>query len=351
MSRDERAVDLRSDTVTVPTGAMREAMRSAVVGDDVYGEDPTVRRLEALAAQRLGKEAALFVPSGTMGNQVALLTHAGRGEEVILEEDCHIYSFEVGGPAFLAGILTRTLRGTHGILDPQEIRKAVRSETLQTPRTALICLESPTNRGGGTIYPPTLLQEIAVLARDAGVATHLDGARIFNAAVALGIPAAELARWADSVMFCVSKSLAAPIGSLVVGRDEFIGRARRFRKLLGGGMRQVGVIAAAGIVALETMVDRLAEDHENARLLAEGLSSIEGIEIDLKRVQTNIVIFAVRHPTISGATLTEKLRKERVLVHQISADAIRCLTHKDVSRQGALTALAAIRTIMGEKRG
>jgi threonine aldolase len=346
MDRGERLIDLRSDTVTTPTEAMREAMRAAVVGDDVYGEDPTVRRLEALAAERLGKEAALFVPSGTMGNQVALLVHAARGEEVILEENCHIYAFEVGGPAFLAGILTRTLRGTHGILDPPGIRKAIRPESLHTARTALVCLESPTNRGGGTVYPPTHLQEICELAHDAGVAVHLDGARIFNAAAATGVPVRGLARWADSVMFCLSKSLAAPVGSLLVGRHAFIDRARRFRKLLGGGMRQAGVIAAAGIVALETMVSRLGEDHDNARILAEGLSGIEGIEIDLKRVQTNIVIFAVRHPTITASTLSQRLREERVLVHQISPESIRCLTHKDVSRADIERALAMVRRIM-----
>ena len=346
MDRGERFIDLRSDTVTTPTEAMREAMRGAVVGDDVYGEDPTVRHLEVLAAERLGKEAALFVPSGTMGNQVALLAHAARGEEVILEENCHIYSFEVGGPAFLGGILTRTLRGMHGILDPQEIRKAIRPESLHSPRTALICLESPTNRGGGTIYPPPLLQEICELAHGAGVAVHLDGARIFNAAIAMEVPATTFARWADSVMCCLSKSLAAPVGSLLAGRHAFIERARRFRKLLGGGMRQAGVIAAAGIVALETMVDRLGEDHDNARLLAEGLGGIEGIEIDLKRVQTNIVIFAVRHPTITASTLSRRLREERVLVHQISAESIRCLTHKDVSQRDVEQALTIMRQIM-----
>ncbi len=347
MGQGESFVDLRSDTVTTPTEVMREAMRSAVVGDDVYGEDPTVNRLESLAAQRLGKEAALYVPSGTMGNQVALMTHAGRGQEVILEETCHIYNFSVGGPAFLGGILTRTLRGMYGILDPEAVRQAIRGESLHTPGTALICLESPTNRGGGTIYPLSLLEEIFELAHHAGVGVHLDGARIFNAAMATGVPAAEFARCADSIMFCLSKSLAAPIGSLVAGSREFIHRARRFRKLLGGGMRQAGVIAAAGIVALETMVERLREDHENARLLAEGLSKIEGIEIDLKRVQTNIVIFAVRHPKIDASMLTRRLREERILVHQISANAIRCLTHKDVSRDDVLQARETIHKAMG----
>ncbi|MFQ5532494.1 MAG: threonine aldolase family protein, partial [Candidatus Methylomirabilales bacterium] len=298
-------VDLRSDTVTTPTEAMREAMRTAAVGDDVYGEDPTVNRLEALAAQALGKEAALFVPSGTMANQLALLTNAKRGQEAIVEEESHIYSLEVGGPAFLAGIMTRTLRGRDGILDPQEIRQAIRAESLYTPGTGVVCLESPTNRGGGTIYPLEMLREIYVMAKGASVAVHLDGARIFNAAVATGIPVAEFARWTDSVMFCVSKSLAAPIGSLLAGNRDFIYQARRFRRLLGGGMRQAGVIAAAGIVAIETMVDRLREDHDNARLLADGLAQIEGIEIDLKRVQTNIVIFTVKHPTIDTSRLTQ----------------------------------------------
>lgn len=346
MRQNRPFLDLRSDTVTTPTDAMREAMRNAAVGDDVYGEDPTVNRLETLAAQRLGKEAALFVPSGTMGNQVALMAHAGRGQEVILEETCHIYNNSVGGPAFLGGILTRTLRGTYGILDAEEIRKAIRKESLHSPGTALVCLESPTNRGGGTVYPLSLVQEVFDVAHRAGICVHLDGARIFNAATATGVPASEYARWTDSVMFCLSKSLAAPIGSLVVGSHDFIHRARRFRKLLGGGMRQAGVIAAAGIVALETMVDRLHEDHENARLLAEGLSNIQGIEIDLKRVQTNIVIFAVRHPRIDTPTLTQKLRDDGILVHQISPDAIRCLTHKDVNRADVLLAVEAIQRIM-----
>ena len=346
MIKKEKLVDLRSDTVTTPTEEMREAMRNAAVGDDVYGEDPTVNRLEELAALRLGKEAGLFVPSGTMGNLVALLTHVGRGEEVILEEDCHTYSLEVGGPAVIAGILTRTLRGTYGILDPRDIRQAIRSESLHSARTALVCLESPTNRGGGTIYTVALLQEIFELAHEAGISVHLDGARIFNAAVAVGIPVTEFSRWADSVMFCVSKGLAAPVGSLLVGTKEWISRARRFRKLLGGGMRQAGVIAGAGIVALETMVDRLREDHENSRLLAEGLIGIEGIDIDLKRVQTNIVIFTVRHPKMTAEKLTQKLREKRVFVNQISADAIRCLTHKDVVRDDILLALKTIRNSM-----
>jgi threonine aldolase len=349
MVDEERLVDLRSDTVTTPTEVMREAMRNAAVGDDVYGEDTTVNRLEALAAQRLGKEAGLFVPSGTMGNLVALLTHVARGEEVILEEDCHTYSLEVGGPAIVAGVLTRTLRGTYGILDPRDIKQAIRSENLHTTKTALVCLESPTNRGGGTIYPVALLQEIFELTHDVGVSVHLDGARIFNAAIAVGIPVTEFSRWADSVMFCVSKGLGAPVGSLLVSSHSWISRARRFRKLLGGGMRQAGVIASAGIVALETMVDRLREDHENARLLAEGLVGIEGIEIDLKRVQTNIVIFTFQHPKMTAEMLTQKLREKRVFVNQISADSIRCLTHKDVVRDDILLALKAIRNSMSAR--
>jgi threonine aldolase len=341
-----RVIDLRSDTVTTPTEEMREAMRYAEVGDDVYGEDPTVNRLEELAAEKLGKEAALYVPSGTMGNQIALLTHTTRGQEVILEESCHIYNFETGGPAFLSGLLIRALRGTYGLIDPQDIRRALRQETAHTPGTGLICLENPTNRGGGTIYPLEMLREIAGLAQQTGVPLHLDGARIFNAAVATGVPAAAFAQYADSVMFCLSKSLSAPVGSLLCGSYDFIARARRFRKLLGGGMRQAGIIAAAGIIALEKMVDRLSEDHEHARLLAEGLTRTPGIEIDLKRVQTNIVIFAVRHPKIDAGRLSRGLREEGVLVHQVSTDSIRCLTHKDVSREAVLHALECIRQTM-----
>lgn len=336
-------IDFRSDTVTVPTAEMRQAMATAEVGDDVYGEDPTVNRLEALAAARLGKEAGLFVTSGTMGNQVCLMTHTQRGDEVILEEGCHIYNYEVAGLAALSSLLARPLRGTYGILDPFQVKEAIRPPNVYHPRTALICVESTHNRGGGTYYPLDTLAEIGRMAKEAGLPLHLDGARVFNASVASGVPAAEFARHADSVSFCLSKGLGAPVGSVVVGGRAFIERARRIRKLLGGGMRQAGIIAAAGIVALEKMIDRLGDDHGNARVLAEGLAEIPAVEIDLKRVQTNIVIFNVRSPRGDAAWLAGETLGRGVRIHAISPTSVRMVIHKDVSREDCLTALRVIR--------
>ncbi|MBI2562568.1 MAG: threonine aldolase family protein [candidate division NC10 bacterium] len=264
-------VDLRSDTVTKPTPEMRRAMAEAEVGDDVFGEDPTVNRLEALAAERLGKEAGLFVVSGTMGNQVSLMAQTQRGDEVILDESSHIFNYEVAALVVLSAVQPRTLRGQHGILDPEDIRRAIRPPNIHAPRNTLIAVESSHNRGGGTCYPPETLREIRRIATTNGMAVHLDGARIFNASIATGAPVRELAAQADSVTFCLSKGLGAPVGSVVVGTRAFIDRARRARKMFGGGMRQAGILAAAGVVALETMVDRLQEDHENARSLAEGV--------------------------------------------------------------------------------
>jgi len=343
MAHRRKVIDLRSDTVTLPTEAMREAMRRAEVGDDVFGEDPTVNRLQELAAKKLQKEAALFVASGTMGNLVGVLSHTSRGDEVILEEASHIYNYEVAGMAALGGLQARPLKGTYGILDPEDVRKAIRSPNIHHPRTGLICLESTHNRGGGTFYPLGTLKAIADVAREAGIPVHLDGARLFNAAVASGVPAAEFAASADSVTFCLSKGLSAPVGSLLVGSAAFIERARRFRKMLGGGMRQAGVLAAAGIVALETMVERLKLDHENARLLAEGLAELPGIEIDLKRVQTNIVIFDVHAAKISAPRLVQELEGEGIRLHLIAQDSIRAVTHKDVDREDILLTLQAIR--------
>ena len=341
-----KRIDLRSDTVTVPTEAMRAAMAAAEVGDDVYGEDPTVNRLEAAAAARFGKEAGLFVPSGTMGNQAALLAHTGRGDEVILEEGSHIVNYEVAGMAVMGALMPRTLRGRHGILDPEQVRAAIRPPNIHTPRTALIAVESTHNRGGGTYYPLDVLAEIGRIAREHRIPVHLDGARIFNASVASGVPVADFAAHAESVQFCFSKALAAPVGSMVVGSQPFIQRARKYRKMLGGGMRQAGILAAAALVALETMVDRLAEDHAHARLLAEGLAELPGVEIDLKRVQTNIVIFAVRSPRADAAAFARGMAGNNVLVHQISPDSIRLVTHKDVSRDDIPAALAAAREIL-----
>jgi len=333
-AQPERIVDLRSDTVTKPTPQMRRAMAEAEVGDDVFGEDPTVARLEAMAAERLGKEAGLFVTSGTQGNQVSLLAHTERGDEIILEENCHIFNYEVAALAVLSGVQSHTLRGRHGILDPDEVRQAIRPPNIHYPKDTLVCVENTHNRGGGTIYPLETLKEIRRIASEHGLAVHLDGARLWNAIVASGTPAKEVAAQADSVSFCLSKALAAPVGSVVVGSRAFIDRARRARKMLGGGMRQAGIIAAAGIVALETMVERLREDHENARILAEGLAKLPGIEVDLKLVQTNIVIFDVKRKDLDAPGLVLKLGEQGIKCFNINQERIRMVTHKDVDRAG-----------------
>ena len=345
-SKPDRMVDLRSDTVTTPTPEMRRAMAEAEVGDDVFMEDPTVLRLEALAAERLGKEAALFVTSGTQGNQVSLMAHTERGDEIILDENCHIFNYEVAALAVLSAVQARTLRGHQGILDPADIRDAIRPPNIHYPRNSLICLETTHNRGGGAVYPLETLQEIRRIAKERGLAVHLDGARLFNACVAIGLPAKEVAAQADSVTFCLSKGLGAPVGSVVTGSRDFIDKARRARKMLGGGMRQAGVIAAAGIVALETMVERLREDHENARTLAEGLARLPGIEIDPDRVQTNIVIFDMVRTDLDAPGLVLKLAGHGVKCFGVGPNRIRMVTHKDVDRTGILYALKVLETIL-----
>jgi threonine aldolase len=342
----DRIVDLRSDTVTTPTPEMRRAMAEAEVGDDVFMEDPTVLRLEALAAELLGKEAALFVTSGTQGNQVSLMAHTQRGDEIILDENCHIFNYEVAALAVLSAVQARTLRGRHGILDPADVRDAIRPPNIHYPRNPLICLESTHNRGGGSVYPLETLREIRRIATERGLAVHLDGARLFNACVAMGVPAKDVAAQADSVTFCLSKGLGAPVGSVVTGNRDFIDKARRARKMLGGGMRQAGVIAAAGIVALETMVERLREDHENARTLAEGLARLPGIEIDPGRVQTNIVIFDLARKDLDAAGLVLKLAGQGVKCFAVGPIRIRMVTHKDVDRAGILQALEVLKMIL-----
>lgn len=342
----DQVVDLRSDTVTKPTPEMRRAMAEAEVGDDVFGEDPTVNRLEALAAERLGKEAGLFVVSGTMGNQVSLMAQTQRGDEVILDESSHIFNYEVAALVVLSAVQPRTLRGHYGILDPEDIRRAIRPPNIHAPRNTLIAVESSHNRGGGTCYPPEALREIRRIATASGMAVHLDGARIFNASIATGTPVRELAAQADSVTFCLSKGLGAPVGSVVVGARAFIDRARRARKMFGGGMRQAGILAAAGVVALETMVDRLRDDHENAQFLAEGLAALPGIVIDLSRVQTNIVIFNVKRKDLDAPGLILKLAEQGIKAFAITPDSIRMVTHKDVNRAGILRTLDVLRTIL-----
>ncbi|MBC8447881.1 MAG: low-specificity L-threonine aldolase [Chloroflexi bacterium] len=325
-------IDLRSDTITRPTPAMREAMAQAEVGDDVFGEDPTVNRLEALAAERLGKEAALFVTSGTMGNLVCLLSHCGRGDEMIVGDQAHTYVYEQGGSAALGGIHPRPLRNQpDGTIALQDIKTAIRGDDVHFPRTRLICLENTHNRCGGAVLTLEYMHAVGELARRHGLAVHLDGARIFNAAVALGVDVKVLADDADSVTFCLSKGLAAPVGSLICGSAEFIAEARRARKVVGGGWRQAGVIAAAGIVALEQMVERLAEDHANAKRLAEGLAVLPGIVLDPAQVQTDIVIFELHREDMTPDALAERLRERGVWLFTIGGRRLRAVTNYHVT--------------------
>ena len=344
-----RIVDLRSDTVTLPTPAMREAMYRAEVGDDVYGEDPTVNRLEAMAAERMGKEAALFVVSGTMGNLVSLLTHCGRGDEAIMGDKAHTFLYEGQGTSVLGGIAVRTVPNLpNGMLDPTEVEAAIRDDNVHFPRTRLICLENTHNRCGGAVLTPAQMATIREVALRHGLAMHLDGARIFNAAVALGIEAKEIAAQADSVQFCFSKGLSAPVGSAICGSAAFIKAARRNRKLVGGAMRQAGVLAAAAIVALEQMVDRLAEDHENAHILAKGLAEIPGFDVDLKAVQSNIIIFGLSAPRVQVKDVVMALVAEGIKIGAISPTRFRVVTHYGISREDILTALAAMRKVMSK---
>jgi threonine aldolase len=325
-----RVIDLRSDTVTQPTPAMREAMARAEVGDDVLGDDPTVKRLEAMAAERMGKEAALYVASGTMANLVSLLTHCQRSDEAIVGSLAHIVQSELGGAAGVAGVQLRQARNDeHGRMELAEIRSMVRHGEASAPRTALICLENTHNLCNGSPIPASYTAAVAAIARAAGAALHIDGARIFNAALALETTPKELAKEADSVSFCLSKGLSAPVGSLICGRREFNDRARHFRRMVGGGMRQSGVIAAAGIVALAEMVDRLADDHANARALAVGLATIPGVKIDTSLVQTNILFFKTEG--IDGAELAKRLRERGVLSSGVGG-RIRFVTHYGIER-------------------
>lgn len=330
MTTAQRTVDLRSDTVTQPTPAMREAMARAEVGDDVLGDDPTVKRLEAMAAARLGKEAALFTTSGTMANLVSLLTHCGRSDEAIVGHMAHMVQSELGGAAGVAGVnLRQAHNDEHGRLDLDEVRSMVRHGEGSAPRTALIAIENTHNFCNGSPLPASYTAEVAQIAREAGAKLHIDGARIFNAAIALETTPAELAKDADSVTFCLSKGLSAPVGSLICSDAAFIERARRNRRMVGGGLRQVGVVAAAGIVALEEMVDRLADDHANLRHLAQGLAFIPGVQVDPSLAQTNILFW--KHERIDSAALAAALRERGVLSSMVHG-RLRMLTHHGVER-------------------
>ena len=343
-----RIVDLRSDTVTLPSPEMREAMYRAEVGDDVYGEDPTVNRLEQMAAELMGKEASLFVCSGTMGNLVAVLTHCGRGDEAIMGHLAHTFLFEAGGVSALGGVHTRTVRNLpDGTLDPGEIQAAIRPDNVHHPHSRLLCLENTHNRCGGAPLSSEQTTSMCAVARDNGLSVHLDGARVFNAAIALQTDPKELTRDVDSVMFCLSKGLSAPVGSLVCGSAGFIHEARRNRKIVGGGMRQAGVIAAAGIVALEQMVDRLAEDHANAHLLATGLAEIPGVEIAPEDIRTNIVIFGLSPDVMRVDEFQQRLNEAGIKILPIGGHSFRAVTHYGIDKEDILLALSEARQLLG----
>jgi len=340
-------IDLRSDTVTLPPPEMRRAMYEAELGDDVYGEDPTINRLEKRAAELVGKPAGLFVTSGTQGNLVAVLTHATRGDEIVVGDEAHILHYEVGGASTLAGVQVRTVPTQRdGTLPLAGIQAVLRDRTdFHNPHTRLICLENTHNRRGGVVLRPAYMRQVRELARANDVAVHLDGARLFNAAVALDLPVAALTEDVDSVTFCASKGLAAPVGSVLCGSADWIDRARRWRKMMGGGMRQAGVIAAGALYALDHMVDRLAEDHALAHRLAEGLAAIPGIAIDLAGVETNIVVFSVSQSGRSPMAILDALAARGVLASEFDRSLIRMVTHYGIEAPQIEATLAATRAV------
>jgi threonine aldolase len=345
-----KIVDLRSDTVTLPTPAMREAMARAEVGDDVMGEDPTVNHLQQVAAERMGKEAGLFVPSGTMGNLAAVLAHCDRGDEVILGNLSHTFLFEAGGIAALGGVMPHTLPNLpDGRLDLDDIRGAIRPDDVHQPVSRLIVLENTHNRCGGTVLSAEYTRQVGELAKDRQLKLHIDGARIFNAAVACNVPAKVLAEPADSITFCLSKALCAPVGSVLCGSAEFIRRARRIRKQLGGGMRQAGILAAAGLVALDQMVDRLSEDHRRARLLAGGLAEIPGLEVDTKIPASNMVFVTLADGTaqpLTASQVSPRLAELGVKVQTVGSRRFRMVTHYWIDDEGIEQAINAFRKVL-----
>jgi len=342
----EGVVDLRSDTVTRPTGEMRRAMAEAEVGDDVYGEDPTVNHLEKRAAELFGKEAALFVPTGCMGNLISIKTWTHHGNEVICEERSHVNLYELASMSAIAGCMPRVARGEDGILTWKEIEAVIRPKIYYDSQTALICLENTNNMAGGTVYPTERVDEICEHAHAAGLKVHLDGARIFNAAATLGENVAPMTKGADSVMFCLSKGLGAPVGSMMVGTKAFMEKARIYRKMFGGGMRQAGVIAAAGLIALEKSPGRLHIDHENAKRLAEGIAEIPGLRIDPKKVRSNIVIFDCSRAGMTAVELCDAVHVHGVWAQDTALYSVRLVTHCDVDRAGCEKALAVLKEVV-----
>ncbi len=339
-----KVIDLRSDTVTQPTLAMKEAMINAKLGDDVYRDDPTVIELEDLAASMVGKEAALFVPSGTFGNQLSLLTHTNRGDEVILEANCHIKKYEVGASSVIAGVQLNSIEGTLGQMDVKKIKQAIREENIHYPKTSLICLENAT--GVGTVLNLDYMKDVWNLAKDYGLSVHLDGARVFNAALALGVDAKEICQYVDSVMFCLSKGLCAPIGSMVAGSRDFIEKARKNRKLMGGGMRQVGIVAACGIVALKEMTKRLAEDHENAKYLADKLEEIPGINVLRNHLSINMVFVTIDKSLHFPRNFDNLLFEKGIKVNGYRGEEIRFVTHHGITTEDIDFVVKSIKEIL-----
>ncbi len=339
-------INLRSDTQTLPTPAMMEAIACAELGDDTYDEDPTVARLEALAAERMGTEAALLVPSGHMGNLIALMVHARPGDEVLLDRDSHIHYYEVGSLAGVAGLMPWALPSCAGCLDPEQVAAAIRERDLHYPRPRVLCLENTHNRSGGRVVPVDRHQALCAVARDRGLAVHLDGARIFNAAIAAGVPVAAYTGGVDSVMFCLTKGLGCPLGSVLAGSRTFVERADQVRRMLGGGLRQAGIIAAPGIVALEQMVDRLADDHAHAQRLAQGVASIPGLDIDVTTVETNMVYVDHRQSGLTTDAVLQRLAEAGVIASGRPPHQIRMVTHHHHDSTTIDQALVRIRAAM-----
>ena len=348
-----KLIDLRSDTVTQPTDEMRRAMAAAEVGDDVFGEDPSINELQERAAAVLGKEAGLLTSSGTMSNLISTLAYSSHGDEIVMGDQAHMFWNESAGQAALAGVQTRLVpNDSQGRMDPDDVAAAIRPPgNLHFPRTSMLCLENTHNRCSGGVLTPEDTKSVCDVAHEAGVPVHLDGARIFNAAIALEVPAAELVREVDDLSFCLSKSLSCPVGSVLVGSREFIDNARRWRKMLGGGMRQAGVLAAAGLVALDTMVDRLAEDHQNARRLAHGLANIDGLNVDPEQIQTNIVFFEVDTKLGTAADMIAALERQDVKVSYPGKQSIRMVTHRHITPEDIEEALSRTSTAVRELQG
>lgn len=348
MRKVKEFIDLRSDTVTLPTEEMLEAIKYAKLGDDAYKEDPTVNELEEMAAEKMGKEAALLVTSGTQANLISVINNTKRGDAVILEAESHIYWYEVGGLSAIGGLLPLLIKGRLGVLDPKDVEAAIKPKNIHFPNTTLICIENTHNRAGGTIVSPDQIRAISKVAKTHDLWLYMDGARIFNAAVAMRVDVKEFTKYVDNLMFSLSKGLSCPIGSIIVGSPEFIDRARKIRKVLGGGMRQAGVIAAPGIIAIEKMVERLEEDHRNARHLTVGLARIDGISVDLKSVQTNIVHLDIKDLGITSDQFVSKLKESGVFSLTRSRSIVRMVTHRGIEKEHIEKVMTIIEKIVNE---